>query len=127
MKAKCPHCQDGCDRCEEGFMEVGFASGALYTSHCNACGEDNGGRIANSRFPREKWQPPGDCVWCKSLDVIWLEIGEISPSFAKVCSLCAQDGATRPLIHTICSGCGEHSCLSHARYHDDCPELGDQP
>lgn len=72
MKAKCPFCEDGCEKCTDGHTEATFASGTLWARHCNACGEDNGGCI----FKGPPQRKPMDCVWCKSADVIWLEVGD---------------------------------------------------
>ena len=33
MKALCPHCRDNapCGKCQDGYIEVGFATGNIYT------------------------------------------------------------------------------------------------
>ncbi len=71
MTAKCPHCESGCPKCNKGFFDVGFAKGTIFTRHCNACGEDNGGRICDE----EPEGRPEDCVFCDSSDIIWLAVG----------------------------------------------------
>ncbi len=86
VKAKCPYCasaeKPGCEKCQDGFIEVGFASGDLYTRHCNACGEDNGGRIVGEEpaMPLESIQEkPEPCVWCGSEDMVWQMVAKIVP------------------------------------------------
>jgi hypothetical protein len=77
MKAKCPYCEKGCDKCKEGYIEVSFTKGKIYTRHCDDCGFDNGGRIVPSEYPRptEKLYP---CVNCGSEKVRWLDTGVTS-------------------------------------------------
>lgn len=60
MKAKCPHCTDGCEHCQQGYVEAKLAEGDLFTIHCLKCGFDNGGLICEG-FPSE---PSGECVMC---------------------------------------------------------------
>ena len=75
MKAKCPYCAEGCDRCQGGFTEVTFADGDVFTRHCNGCGKDNGGRIAAEFLkPPEQWAKPSPCVWCGSADMEWRKV-----------------------------------------------------
>jgi hypothetical protein len=61
VKGKCPHCEAGCDQCENGFAEFSFATGDLFTIHCLECGYDNGGNIVKG-FPSEA---SGPCVMCE--------------------------------------------------------------
>lgn len=79
MQAKCPHCfgeRADCERCGgSGFIDVSLARGAMYTQHCNACGEDNGGRITGPDLPPIPEGRPQPCVWCKSPDTEWLLVG----------------------------------------------------
>lgn len=79
MKAMHPDCGGkGCDKCNQtGFWEIHFASGALYTNHCNACGEDNGGSIATKERPITARGKPELCVWCGSEDTEWVLVGSI--------------------------------------------------
>ena len=81
MRAKCPHCQDGCDKCDGGFTEVLFARGRLYTRHCTdaECGFDNGGVIVGPDARPESTlnTPPRDCVQCGAA-VEWQRVGESS-------------------------------------------------
>ncbi len=74
MKAKCPFCESGCEKCTDGYTEASFASGTIWTRHCNACEEDNGGSIREGEEPPK--HKPGNCVWCESTDVVWLKIGD---------------------------------------------------
>ena len=79
MRAKCPHCRDGCDRCGGiGYQEARFATGALYTRHCTnlECGFDNGGRIVGPDSPVDVEEPPEPCLHCGSF-AEWLLIGEM--------------------------------------------------
>jgi hypothetical protein len=48
MKAKCPHCLTGCDKCEDGFIQVSFAVGSIFTRKCRNpdCEFENGGRVS---------------------------------------------------------------------------------
>lgn len=73
MKAKCPHCGDGFSKCVDGYTEAFFASGTVWTRHCNVCGEDNGGHIRDGNGPPV--HGPGRCVWCGSPEVVWMKIG----------------------------------------------------
>lgn len=46
MKAKCPFCDSGCEKCENGFMEITIVKGMwIYRVCCNQeeCGFVNGG------------------------------------------------------------------------------------
>ncbi len=61
MRSKCPYCETGCDKpnCVNGYLEVGFAEGDLFTRECLNhvnCGFCNGGRISNG-FPPETSGP----------------------------------------------------------------------
>ena len=62
MKAKCPWCDDGCGRCEEGFFEAILPDGAIYAKQCTEpkCGFANGIHIENpdQPLPRElgRWE-----------------------------------------------------------------------
>ena len=79
MKAKCPHCCNqevpGCSKCKDGFIEVGFAVGNVFTRRCldEKCGFENGGRIVKADIPPEA---SGPCVMCKG-PTEWLKIGEM--------------------------------------------------
>lgn len=65
MKAKCPHCKDGCDKCEDGFFEVKLAEGNWFTRACTnpMCGFHNGVRISKSKL---EGTSAGACAHCKS-------------------------------------------------------------
>ena len=52
MKAKCPHCTGGCERCDLGFVDVTFPSGPevkRYTLVCS-CGCAAGGGFRGGRY-----------------------------------------------------------------------------
>jgi len=74
MKAKCPYCENGCEKCDDGFTEARFASGNLFTRACKnkECGCENGGRIVET-FPEES---SGPCIMCNG-ETEWLFLGEI--------------------------------------------------
>lgn len=77
MKAKCPYCNTGCLKCEEGYIQVGLAQGVWYTMKCAdpKCGFENGVYILEEgkTLPEfNKWTR--NCVQCKS-PVVWKELG----------------------------------------------------
>jgi hypothetical protein len=51
LKAKCPHCHDGCEKCFEGYAEVTFGTedSVLYSLICNDCGASVGGGFLDSK------------------------------------------------------------------------------
>lgn len=64
MKAKCPECVNGCDRCKgTGYISVSFIEGDMFTRLClnPECQFVNGGRICDG-FPPES---SGPCVICE--------------------------------------------------------------
>ena len=64
MKAKCPHCVSGCEKCKgTGQLDVSFAEGDWFTRLClnPECLFVNGGRICEG-FPPES---SGPCVICE--------------------------------------------------------------
>lgn len=66
MKAKCPYCHDGCEKCSAGFLSVSFATGDLYTRECTNpnCEFQNGGRIVEKgTVPKDHLDP---CIYCGS-------------------------------------------------------------
>ncbi len=76
MEAKCPYCEDGCDKCEGGTTTVTFASGYVFTRACQdpQCGFKNGGRITKLRVaPNDS---SGKCVWCGA-DTEWEYSGDM--------------------------------------------------
>lgn len=84
MNAKCPHCfgeRSDCGECGgAGTVPVRFATGTLWTLHCNACGEENGGYIQQEGKPAPKTSDSDCldyCVWCKSRDVQYVIIGDV--------------------------------------------------
>lgn len=66
--------------------DIQLAQGRMYTRHCNACGDDNGGWIdtGESGMPpmllHDTREKPGPCVWCRSDDTCWQFVGEITNS-----------------------------------------------
>lgn len=67
LKAKCPHCRDGCEECVQGYIHVGLKDGDWYTRFCPSCGEHNGVRISKTP-PTETLGP---CVFCGFDGVQW--------------------------------------------------------
>lgn len=45
LKAKCPSCKEGCDKCLDGYIEVTFGKEdeIMYSLICNKCGGCAGG------------------------------------------------------------------------------------
>lgn len=45
LKAKCPNCKEGCDKCLDGYIEVAFGKEdeIMYSLICNKCGGCAGG------------------------------------------------------------------------------------
>ena len=74
MKARCPYCEggDGCSKCDQGYVQVGFASGDLYTRACAFCKFKNGGYITKT-FPSEV---SGRCVRCGK-PTEWKYVGKV--------------------------------------------------
>jgi len=75
MPAKCPECGgEGCEKCDDGKIEVRFASGGLYTRTClnKECGRQNGGRISKTLPPESS----GPCVMCGG-ETEWELVGEM--------------------------------------------------
>jgi hypothetical protein len=75
MPAKCPYCEDGCEKCEEGITQARFASGNLFTRACQnpECGFENGGYITTMSLPSES---SGKCIRC-GLETNWKHLGDI--------------------------------------------------
>jgi len=71
MKAKCPYCDKGCDKCNEGYIEVKFSTeGHYHYMICNACGENNGGHLHTKDRPLpEKPSKYSVCPHCGSHDL----------------------------------------------------------
>lgn len=53
MRAKCPYCDDGCNRCEDGFFESTFSDGPIFVLECLSedCGFANGAQILGPDLP----------------------------------------------------------------------------
>lgn len=48
MKAKCPHCDEGCTSCDGGLIDVSFPEGPdvkFWETMCKDCGGVNGGQF----------------------------------------------------------------------------------
>lgn len=73
LKAKCPHCRDGCEKCDGGFWDVTMPEDDWYTTHClnPLCGFDNGGS-QGSRL-RDRTEP---CVMCRHPETVWIPMCE---------------------------------------------------
>ena len=80
MRAKCPHCNDGCERCDyRGVVyEITCKSGTLYTRAClnPDCGYKNGGSITDGPPPEVTLWEPGPCVMCGKY-VEWELVGTV--------------------------------------------------
>jgi len=76
MKAKCPYCQDGCEKCSNGFIEASFKKdGKYWTRVCQnrkECGFVNGGHWVDEGFPLES---SGACIICGS-PIDWMLLEE---------------------------------------------------
>jgi len=35
VKTKCPYCDNGCDRCEDGFFDSPLGDGLIFSEHCS--------------------------------------------------------------------------------------------
>lgn len=88
MKAKCPYCDKGCEKCQNGMMELCFATGDWFTRECLSpeCGFHNGGRICEG-FPPES---SGACVLCGG-ETRWLYLGRISDEDSESLGGCRVD------------------------------------
>ena len=73
MKAKCPFCEAGCDKCDGGFNEAQMAEGAVFTIKCQdpKCGFENGNRIVAPGLPA--LPPEGMTDWGSTLECISCE------------------------------------------------------
>lgn len=80
MDAKCPEClgkKDDCPKCEgSGFIEVGFASGDLYSSDCDTCKRNIGGCIVGPNGLKEV-PPPKPCWVCGNGMIVFTKVGEV--------------------------------------------------
>lgn len=76
MKAKCPTCESGCDKCVDGFREVQLAEGLWHTRACTSpeCLFENGVRI--SKEPLQG--PSGPCIACGA-PTEWLAVESTPP------------------------------------------------
>jgi hypothetical protein len=72
MKAKCPYCQDGCDKCDSGFIEV-LMLDKYVAQVCNSCGRSVGGWAVGEGLPPlpSKPNPFAICPWCNTNDLRW--------------------------------------------------------
>jgi hypothetical protein len=54
LKAKCPHCDIGCEKCSEGYTEVTFGTkdSVMYSLICRDCGSNVGGGLLDSETRR---------------------------------------------------------------------------
>jgi hypothetical protein len=68
-KVRCPLCKGGCELCEEGYIDIKFASGSMYTAHCRDCGKNNGVRIVNRQLHLPNTIDP--CIACGSDNTVW--------------------------------------------------------
>lgn len=75
MKAKCPYCDDGCDKCEDGYIEVSVHIEKAYTIKCIDCEGENGCRLAGPGLPPLPERPDIPCIDCGSYNVFYLDMG----------------------------------------------------
>ena len=77
MKAKCPHCKDGCEKCDKGFVEVDFAEGITYDLVCKKCGQVVGFHIDEGNDPpTDATAEHACCLWCEGFqDLEWVVDG----------------------------------------------------
>ena len=76
MKAKCPCCISGCNKCDQsGKIDVKLAEGNLWTRACVICGFENGGRI--EKGDKEPKELSGKCVMCGA-PTRWVLLGNIN-------------------------------------------------
>ncbi len=65
MKTKCPHCDDGCDNCDDGFYETKLGDGIVFSEDCtnDECGFTSGIWVVRKGSPL----PTGErrCLMCK--------------------------------------------------------------
>lgn len=59
LRAKCPHCVAGCDRCDDGYVRASVAPGPWKYRVCLGCGRANEGRAVSFGIPE-----PEPCVFC---------------------------------------------------------------
>ena len=54
LKAKCPHCNDCCEKCSNGYTEVTFGTedSVMYSLICNDCGTCAGGGFLDAKTAR---------------------------------------------------------------------------
>lgn len=72
MKAKCPYCQTGCNKCSDGFWEVSFKQdGILYGISCGDCKGSIGGGFLDSKDEIEKFPHKEEkCPFCGSQNLL---------------------------------------------------------
>lgn len=64
MKAKCPFCESGCQKCDRGFLEVIKHPGTWWYAVCSnreECLFVNGGHANDGEFPEKN---SGQCLLC---------------------------------------------------------------
>lgn len=67
MKAKCPYCENGCDKCKDGYIDVYFPSGfdnIEYEINCKDCGTNSGGGFSGGDLPDPKISKYQICPKC---------------------------------------------------------------
>lgn len=68
MKAKCPHCHDGCPQCTGGFVDATIPSGpdvTRYDKVCEDCGTVAGGCVTGPGLPSPRISPQAICPACR--------------------------------------------------------------
>jgi len=70
MNALCPDCVGkGCDKCDNGTIQIKISDGSWYTRCCLACEMENG--ACAGEYIEKYNMLPGNCVACDSKNVIW--------------------------------------------------------
>lgn len=76
MKAKCPHCNSGCDKCQDGYTEVSFPSGPgvkFWRKVCKDCGGIAGGCFSGPGLPDPKVSAYAICPDCDGSNIDLVE------------------------------------------------------
>lgn len=73
LNAKCPHCEYGCDRCQDGYITVtlGEDGDIMYALVCNDCDAQIGGGFLNPKTINiiNSMSKGAKCPFCGSRNV----------------------------------------------------------
>lgn len=72
MKAKCPHCEGGCGKCSDGFIDISLPE-EFVSMVCPACGAEVGGQATGEGFPALPTKPSryAICPYCNVGGLVW--------------------------------------------------------